>query len=555
MLAALSLLMFLPGLHSTPPIDRDEARFAQASRQMLESVTLPREQLDPAMHAGGLAVPMVQSKQRLKKPPLIYWAQCLSVWALTGGDVLDDAIWMYRIPSVLGAMSAVLGVWWMGRRMFDPRAAFLAGALLATSTVVVFDAHQARSDQVLLGATTWAMALLWDILRRAHRGERIALWRWLVLWLVVGVGVLAKGLTPMVVVFTLASMGVLEGRWWAWRAAKPLLGLLVALGVVLPWVLGVAAQVGLDTYLSVLHDEVIARGGGAKEGHSGPPGYYFLSAALAFWPGGALAIFGVWWGIRRAITLGPKGRRWAGRRTHRAPEVFLLSWLLPMWVFFEIYATKLPHYTLPVYPALALLCARAALSGSTLLKRWPARVSIVGFGAVGTLVPIGLIAASATMPELMPPLWQVAPLALLALAITLAATRLFWLGRGAGAVCLALAGAVPITVLVHAVVMPSLTSLSPGVYALIEDNVGQGRPVAATGYAEDSLVFLMRGGITKLQRAEADEWLGTTPGALLVCRAQDREALTTPVRILGSVTGLHFARGKTITVELVERAR
>lgn len=551
---ALCLALYLPGLFSTPPIDRDEARFAQASRQMLESVSLPPEALNPSLHSGGLAVPMVQSKPRLKKPPLIYWTQSAAVFLATTGDPLKDAIWMYRIPSVLGATAAVLGVWWMGRRMFDPRAAILAGALLATSTVVVFDAHQARSDQLLLGVTTWAMALLWDILRRAHHNHPVPLWRWLLLWLVVGLGVLAKGLTPMVLLLTLVAMGVLEGRWWAWRAAKPFLGLLVSAAVVVPWLVAVAAHVGFDTYLGILHDEVIARGGGAKEGHAGPPGYYFLTAALAFWPAGALAIFGVWWGGCRAITLGPKGQRWKRRRTHRKPELFLLAWLLPTWLFFELYATKLPHYTLPLYPALALLCARAALSCSPLLTRWPARLSGVGFAAVGGLIPIALAVGSFKLPGLLPPPAQTLPLAALTLALTISATRHFWLGNAPRALPSALAAAIPMAVLVHPLAMPRLTALSPAVLAQIDELDLESRPLAATGYTEDSLVFLTRGTLTKLPRDEANTWLAGTPGALLICRQQDREALTTPHRVLASVTGLHFARGKVITIELVEHA-
>lgn len=557
-LIAIALAVYLPGLFSTPPIDRDEARFAQASRQMLESVTLVQTLQDPALHTGGLAVPMVQSRPRLNKPPLIYWLQSLSVFALTAGDVLRDAIWMYRVPSVLGAISAVLAVWWMGRRMGDARAAWLAGVLLATCVVVVFDAHQARADQVLLGVTTWAMALLWNVLRRARLGKRVGPWRWLTLWLVVGLGVLAKGLTPLVVLSTLGALTVVTGSLRDWRAAKPMLGLLVVAAVVAPWVLAVAGHVGFERYLDILLDEVVARGAGAKEGHAGPPGYYAITAAAAFWPASALTILGVWWGAKRALKLGPKGARWKGRTPGEMPELFLLAWLLPTWVFFEVYSTKLPHYTLPAYPALALLCARAALSGTGLLTRWPARVSVFGFAAVGVLVPSALIAGSIAMPGTFPSPWLVAPLALAVVVLTALATRQLWRGRAPRALALALPAMLPMAVLLHAVVLPRLTDLSPRAMALVQSHVGGERPFAATGYTEDSLVYLTRGTLTKLRREEAEAWLRETPGALLLCRTQDREALETslggPLHVLGSVTGFHFARGKPVTLELIERA-
>jgi len=554
LLVATCLVCYLPGLFSTPPIDRDEARFAQASRQMLESAVLPQTLQDPALHAGGLAVPMVQDKPRLNKPPLIYWAQSASAYIFTGANAQRDAIWMYRIPSVIGAIAAVLAVWWMGRRMFDPRAALLAGVLLATCTAVVFDAHQARSDQLLLGLTTWAMALLWNILRRANASKPVGWWRWALLWIVVGLGVLTKGLTPMVVLLTLLTFCVVQGKWWAWRAAKPLLGLIVIAAVILPWVLAVANHVGLDTYTAILHDEVIARGASAKEGHAGPPGYYFISAAAMFWPAGALAIFAVWWGARRAITLGPKGSRWKARTMHRPAELFLLAWLLPTWIFFEIYSTKLPHYTLPVYPALALMSARAALSGSTLIRLWPARLSIVGYAAVGILVPAALIVGSILSRELFPPLWQVAPLAMLVVLFTLLATRSLWKGLALKGMLTALMAVPAMAFLTHALILPRLTSFSPAIIERLNELNLNDRPLAATGYTEDSLLFLTRGILIKLNKDEALAWLQEHPSGILLAKRGMLAPDAANTHIIDSVTGLQFARGKNITVDIIQRA-
>ncbi len=554
LLVAVCLVCYLPGLFSTPPIDRDEARFAQASRQMLESVALPQSSQNSSLHAGGLAVPMLQHRPRLNKPPLIYWAQSLSTYIFTRGEPQRDAIWMYRIPSVLGAIAAALATWWMGRRMFDPRAAFLAGLLLATCTAVVFDAHQTRSDQLLLGLTTWAMALLWNIIRRAHHNTPVRWWRWLILWIVVGLGVLTKGLTPMVVLLTLAAFCIAQGRWYAWRAAKPLLGILVIAALVAPWVLAVANHVGFNNYTAILHDEVIARGASAKEGHAGPPGYYFLTAAAMLWPAGALAIFAVWWGARRAMTLGPKRDRWKDRTTHRPAELFLLCWLLPTWIFFEIYSTKLPHYTLPVFPALTLLGARAALSGSPLLTRWPARLSIVGFAAVGVLVPAALLVGSFMTNDLLPPLWQAAPLALAVIAITILATFALWKGLALRGISTALVAVPIMAVLTHALVLPRLTSFSPAIIERLNELNLADQPLAATGYTEDSLLYLTRGTLIKLNKDDALAWLQQNPSGILLARHGLLEPDAPNIRVVDSVTGLQFARGKNITVDIIEHA-
>ena len=69
----------IPGLGGLPVIDRDEARFAQASRQMMESNSL-----------DGWIVPRVGEKLRLNKPPVIYWLQAGVTTAITGGDSSKD---------------------------------------------------------------------------------------------------------------------------------------------------------------------------------------------------------------------------------------------------------------------------------------------------------------------------------------------------------------------------------------------------------------------------------------------------------------------------------
>ena len=61
LLLAVALLCFLPGFFSIPPIDRDEARFAQATKQMVES--------------GDYVDIRFQDEVRYKKPVGIYWLQ------------------------------------------------------------------------------------------------------------------------------------------------------------------------------------------------------------------------------------------------------------------------------------------------------------------------------------------------------------------------------------------------------------------------------------------------------------------------------------------------
>src|SRR5881227_1934579 len=99
-LLAVALLGFLPGFSNIPPIDRDEARFAQATKQMIES--------------GDYVDIRFQDEVRYKKPVGIYWLQAAAVRAAEGLGASDPrtTIWLYRLPSLLGAIGAVLLTYW-----------------------------------------------------------------------------------------------------------------------------------------------------------------------------------------------------------------------------------------------------------------------------------------------------------------------------------------------------------------------------------------------------------------------------------------------------------
>src|SRR5712692_2072951 len=123
-LLVVALLAFLPGFFSIPPIDRDEARFAQATKQMVES--------------GDYIDIRFQDEVRYKKPVGIYWLQAGVVKAASalGFQRALTTIWLYRIPSLVGAIGAVLLTYWAALAFVTPRAALLAGLMMASSILL-----------------------------------------------------------------------------------------------------------------------------------------------------------------------------------------------------------------------------------------------------------------------------------------------------------------------------------------------------------------------------------------------------------------------------------
>src|SRR6266550_6196565 len=158
-LLVVALLGFLPGFFSIPPIDRDEARFAQATKQMVES--------------GDYVDIRFQDEVRYKKPVGVYWVQAAVVKAASalGFPGALTTIWLYRIPSLVGAIGAVLLTYWTAVAFVTRRGAILAGLILCSSMLLGVEARLAKTDAMLLLTVVAAMGALARVYLSWQRGE------------------------------------------------------------------------------------------------------------------------------------------------------------------------------------------------------------------------------------------------------------------------------------------------------------------------------------------------------------------------------------------------
>lgn len=557
----LCLVCYLPGLFSIPAIDRDEARFAQASRQMLESVLLPEEGRDPVLHAGGIVVPMVGGKPRINKPPLVYYLQGASVAVFTVGEPVRDAIWMYRVPGVVCAVLSVLLTWRLGLRMFDARAAALGAALLAVCPLMVVDAHMARADQLLLVTVLATQTLLWKAWGTIEAEGRLRVVDGVLLWAAVAGGIMAKGpVTPMVAILTAVGLAFATGRWSLLWRLRPLTGVAVVAVICGPWVYAVGSMVGWETYLSTIVDETLGRVGEVRDGHFGLPGYHAVLSAALLWPGSLLTLAG----LLRAWRRGGLWRR-APRRVLgvRPAERFLLAWIVPSWVVFELVLTKLPHYTMPMYPALALISARAVMGAAALpgMRTFGARFGVRLWGFIGMV--LALAASYVVARDLHGLPWY---FGLIYIPCAMAAGTLFqtFTVRRAGVDHLELLNsgirvAVALAVILFQMSLPLARSLWNTERIMAEvrsiDPAGQ-RPLATIGYHEDSLTFATRARIDRINFEQAEAWLGSRPGGLLIVPT-DRVKELANVDVLTSgwsKPGFNYSNGKLVDLTIVERA-
>lgn len=319
-------LAALAGVFTLPPIDRDESRYAQATAQMLET--------------GNFIEINYLDEARNKKPVGIYWLQAAAVSLVS--DAEDRQIWAYRLPSVLGAILAALACFWGGQRLVGREAAFAGAALFATTVLLGIEGGIAKTDAMLVGCTTLAMAALANARGGTNPGWRTAL----LFWCALGAGALIKGpVTPMVVGLTALALIIWE-RKIGWL--KPVLvwwGPLLAAAIVAPWLISIQIATEGGFLREALGDDLAPKLISADERHGGLPGYHLMLLPLAFFPATLFLIPGA--GRVVSALRGDDDRKAATAR-------FLIAWAVPTWLVFEILPTKLPHYVLPVYPALAL---------------------------------------------------------------------------------------------------------------------------------------------------------------------------------------------------------
>ncbi len=211
-----SLLCFLPGFFSIPPVDRDESRFAQATKQMVES--------------GDYIDIRFQDEVRYKKPVGIYWLQAAMVRAAeaVGLPGARTRIWLYRIPSLAGALGAVLATYWAALAFVSRRAALLAALMMASSMLLALERLLAKTDAMLLFTIVAAMGALARVYLPNKREKLDGAGRWkvaAVFWTALAAGVLLKGpVNVMIVGLTVITLVIVDrsARWLL--ALKPLLG-------------------------------------------------------------------------------------------------------------------------------------------------------------------------------------------------------------------------------------------------------------------------------------------------------------------------------------------
>ncbi|MDB6137941.1 MAG: glycosyltransferase family 39 protein [Verrucomicrobiaceae bacterium] len=356
-LLALTALLYLPGLGTLPLMDRDEPRFAHATVEMMgrDAWVVPYFNSDPEISDATRIEQMRHGKgamevgYRFDKPPLTYWWMRLH-YALFGINEFAA-----RLHSVLATWLVALVTFGIASRLAGGRAGLMAGIAWLTTLQVIVHGRLCVADMpmvLFVGLACWALMECLGLMNgkgvaddTSEGGLRtvpgaFSFWHW-TLYLSLGLGFLAKG--PIALLVPSLALMLWRLAFWrkpvSWSMLKMWPGLLITLSIMGAW--GIPALVETQgLYWRVgMQEHVVERGAKAFNGRFPVPGYYLITALLSLFPWIALLPL-VWSKVRE---------RWDGR------FAFLVSWLAAPYIIFTLYATQLPHYVMPGFPAAMVL--------------------------------------------------------------------------------------------------------------------------------------------------------------------------------------------------------
>ncbi len=540
LLLLLSLVLFAPGQWTVPPLDRDEPRFTQATKQMLET--------------GDYVDIRFQDQARHKKPVGIYWLQAAA--AKVTGTGADAPLWVYRLPSIIGAALSVLASFWLARAFMGPAGALLVGGFVALAIIVGVEARLAKTDAVLLATIIVAQAALARIWLKASDRRMWA--TGFVFWTALAASVLIKGpVGPMVVGLTVVGLFALTRKFSWFRAASPLLGFAWFLIIISPWFVAIWIATDGTFFTEAIGRDLFGKVGQGQEGHGAPPLTHLGAMLGVFWPLPSFFLI--------ALPL-----IWRERKSPLV--VFSAAWFFPSWIVFELVATKLPHYTMPLLPALALPVAAAMIegagTGTRASLRWIAAI-LLALPALGLAVAaFGGPFALQTWPS--PPGVVIVSLAgVLAIA---AAGRLLR-GPALYAMPAVTLSAICLAVGIWGFVGPALTPVwvSPRLVAAFDEIPGcadqGGRQVVTAGFHEPSFIFLEGTDTRIISPKGAAEFLsdpaGADPATCRIAAIESREeaAFLAAAKEIGlvpearkRVEGLNINGGDKVDIALYQKA-
>jgi 4-amino-4-deoxy-L-arabinose transferase-like glycosyltransferase len=494
------------------------------------------------VESGNYLVPTFNGEVWFDKPILLYWLMSVPVRLLGPSEIAC------RLPAVLGTAVTLLLTFFIGKKLFDAKSGLWAEAILATTLLMLFVGSSALVDGIAMPFIVGAMAIF--IVRQ---GNKIRVFDAAAIGVLMGLGMLAKGPLGLLPVFVMI-VALWFGRENIGGFIRNLLlvsfAVIIAVGIFLLWAIPANRAADGELFRVFFGRHIVGRAFSPMEGHGGNFLLY-----LPYYPAMMIAGFFPWViflpGAFSAIISKRIGN--AGARN------ILLSWIIVTVILMTLVATKLPHYILFAWPAMAVMTgATIVASGQNVLsehdRKW-LRGGVWFLMPVGAGLGTGLIACGYLLKTegLKLP-------GLICGAVILAITAICWIlqirERFTGSAKVILAGTAIL-------LMPALFGLLPAVEAIkisphiakaIKEKTDKYVPVAMYKYAEPTLNFYVGRNITHLRKTDdVVEWLKGTGNRALIIPRKDFEGIRQNAgditfEEIASKKGINYSKGREVEV-------
>lgn len=518
--------------------DRDEPRFARATVEMVES--------------GNYLYPTFNGQLRADKPILIYWLMSIPIRILGVSEL------SCRMVAPLATLLAAFLTYWIARRLFSRETALWAGLILMLTPLMTVSGTAATTDALLLACITGSISAFMLSWLNGFR-----LWHFILLVIALAGALLTKGpvglAAPTLVIASILIFARSEVIR-PWRYAGWLLFAISAATILfLSWGLQANAATQGEFLRLGIGKHVVSRSLNAMESHGGKSFlfyfYYLPVILLTFFP----------WIIYLPRIFTPTQDE-TGQTRHNIR--MLLCWVTPVVILMSVVATKLPHYILPCWPALAMAAAvglrkaeQAKMAGN---RSFAARFGLGCFLVVGFVLGFGLIIAPWAMPKF--PIFGIRVPATVIGTVFVAMTIFAWHYYGKGMhhyVAGILVSSMMVVFLSASLfLLPAIEpmKLSPLIARVIQGHTPPSIPVSTCGYGEPSLNFYLgRCPIDSLEEYELAKWV-TTPGRgiLVVTDAKLRPYRhafkSSGIETLGIIPGFNYSHGKQVKIHILLRS-
>ncbi len=490
---AAACMMFFGNLGDYPLFNPDESLYAEPAREMLDT--------------GEYVTTLLNYVVRFTKPPLVIWAMA-GCYKLFGVTEFAARFFGASCGVILVGMTFLFL-----NKYATKRAALLASLSLVTAPLFIGTAREAITDMPLSLFIAGALMAFYHGFQQEERR-----WKWLG-YALVGLAVMTKG--PVGLILPAGILGayhVVRGEFLrAWRYYSPVGGLLVVGAIAIPWFATEIYVTHGAYYQEFLVRENFQRFTSVVD-HKGAWWYHIAAIAGGFLPWSIFAPQALWLAATKRI-----------RGKEAALPFFCLLWFTAIVVFFSASVSKLLPYTLPAFPALAIL------TGIYLDKQIEEKrirslaLPLLCFAVVCAValyvVPVTIIRLR-EMPPMLPQIIQSGLCILLALAVT--ASLLVFAKRQHIAIGMFAAGLFLSVMAFGKTALDVLSAEWEGpIPAMSQFASLSGQPVVVWHMRKHSVPFyarrqvIMPGDVSELQRV-----LGSSERAYIIGKTKDLDTLS-----------------------------